>query len=780
MTAEQASPLLEVALAAHRAGLAVVPPKENGTKAPDGPWKSFQATPPTEAQIRSWYANGRRGIGVLTGTPSRHLEMLELDHGGSVLWRAFLARAAELGLDALVERVVHGYVERTPGGGLHLLYRCTEPVEGNTKLAREIDAETGEVRVLFETRGEGGYVVTAPSSGSVHPSGKPWELAGGGFDTIATLTPAERRALLDLARSFDRMPEGPAAPAVRAEPAELLPTFGPTAPTSWMDATVEAFNAATTWPEILVPRGWTEMRPAGGVGLWCRPGKDPRNGHSATTNANGTDRLILWSTSVHIPGVEHADGPRSPSYDRFSVWAGYEHQGDRQAAAVAARKAGHGPPWTEHDDLDPWAMAGLERPAAPSTEPAPAPPTTGLAVRWTDRLATDMPPEPPVLVDGILRRGELVALAAPRAIGKTWIGFNLATLLARGEGRLFGRLEVRRPANVLYLQGELDEWGSATRWRHLAGGELDALAGRAQPLPRVAESFDRVRIRTITRRTTSKVDGVLMSDEHVDAVLDPRVERTIVDHGIDVVILDPWAVYFSGKENSNDEVEAALSELRAVTLRTGVAWVVIHHISAKIEQNRLTEPEDLWRGATRLADWASTRITVLPHYSEGRRREAGLSRHDARRHVDVHFLRRGLPVDDFSARRGDDGWWEAWEDPETAGEDAEGGARGVGRPPAVSVLDVVEALQRDGGEWTSVAAAAGALGVERRAAERAIQQAARLGHVELLDGPRHATITRLRDHTEATDDLRETHLRDRPARNGFAQVEMAPEQGERA
>jgi len=208
-----------------------------------------------------------------------------------------------------------------------------------------------------------------------------------------------------------------------------------------------------------------------------------------------------------------------------------------------------------------------------------------------------------------------VRVRRPRAIGKTWLGFNLATLLAEGSGQFLGRLEVRRHARTLYLQGELDEWGSAARW--------EQLTGIARPLPGVWESFDRARIRVHRRRVTQTVDGVTMSDDFVDATLDGRLEATIVAHGIEVLVIDPWAVYFGGNENSNDEVEEALAKLRDLMLRLGVAVVILHHI--RKGTNEGGEPEDLWRGASRLADWASTRVTLLPHFTARKAREASAS-----------------------------------------------------------------------------------------------------------------------------------------------------------
>jgi hypothetical protein len=349
----------------------------------------------------------------------------------------------------------------------------------------------------------------------------------------------------------------------------------------------------------------------------------------------------------------------------------------------------------------------------------------GIELRWVNELTDDMPPAPEVYVEGLIRAGEMCVLGAPRAIGKSWLAMNLAAKLADGHGKLFDHLEVKRRANVLLLQGELDQWGSASRWEKLTGHKL----------PRVAESFDQgVRLRTTKRRTTQTIDGVVMSDEHIDAVLTPSLEETIVDHKIDVVIIDPWATYFSGNENSNDEVEAALSKLRGLTLRHGVAWVIFHHIG---KSNEHREPEDAWRGASRLADWASTRITILPHYSEPKRKELKMERWQSRRYVNAYILRRAEPTPDFSMHLGLDGWWSHW----TPDEADEGG-----RPAAVHLREFMNELVSVGGRFASMNAAASHLCVSRSVVQRLVDEAVKGGLVTLsgapsLKAPRAITIT---------------------------------------
>src|SRR5204863_7012750 len=96
------------------------------------------------------------------------------------------------GLAALYDHLSRGYLEATPAGGRHLLYRC-DKIEGNQKLATRSDGEKRQT--LIETRGEGGLIIVAPSHGTVHPSGKPYLLLRGGISSIRTIL-AHQRALL--------------------------------------------------------------------------------------------------------------------------------------------------------------------------------------------------------------------------------------------------------------------------------------------------------------------------------------------------------------------------------------------------------------------------------------------------------------------------------------------------------------------------------------------------------------------------------------------------------
>lgn len=359
---------------------------------------------------------------------------------------------------------------------------------------------------------------------------------------------------------------------------------------------------------------------------------------------------------------------------------------------------------------------------------AASPPAPGdddgdrLAVRWVSDALLHPPPEREVFVEGMLADGELCVVGAPRAIGKSWFGMNLAAMLDSGTGMFLGQLPVRAPASTLYCQGEIDETESSRRWQMLTGGA---------PPASVAETFTRWRVRTVKRRSSSSggdTDGRWSTgEEWVDATLDGRLEATIGAHQFRVLVLDPWACYFAGNENSNDETEAALDKLRDLAIRYKLAIVILHHVG-KASDGR--EPEDLWRGASRLADWASTRITLLPHYTERQAADQGMTRQQARRYADVKFLRRSAPTDDFAVHLDPaTGWWERWHPAEElAGE----------RRTHLDVADLVAAIRSAGGSWSSTSAAATGLGVADSTARHLLAAAARQGAIETYPGPRGA------------------------------------------
>jgi hypothetical protein len=315
------NPVLQAALAFAEAGVSVVPAAMDGSKAPIGSWKKYQLASADHEQLVNWFSGSATGIGIVTGKVSGNLEMVELE--GRAVAEGCLDEIREIainsGLEDLWTIISTGYVERTPSGGIHFLWRIAdEPVPGSTKLARR-PGENDSVLVYAETRGEGGFVVTAPSSGTVHPSGQPWQLLVGAPSLIPMLSWEEREAMISVFRSIDSMPE-------REAIVNSLSTHSQSAG----EKPGDDFNNKGDWQEIL--KGWKKVFTANGVTYWRRPGKD--TGISATTGRNDADNLFVFTSSTTFE--------QEKPYSKFAAFAHLEHGDDFSAAAKDLRAKGFG------------------------------------------------------------------------------------------------------------------------------------------------------------------------------------------------------------------------------------------------------------------------------------------------------------------------------------------------------------------------------------------------------------------------------------------------------
>lgn len=286
------------------------------------------------------------GVGLVCGKVSGNLEMLELE-GRATSEETLLAicdKAEELGVGTIWDSLItYGYAELTPSGGLHLLYRISDhDVPGNTKVARRpatpeelAQNPDDRIKVLAETRGEGGYVIVAPSGGTVHPTGYSWDVQAGEIGRIPTITWDERCLLHEaVAKVLDEMPE-PAPPP----PRPVLPT------TPGRKRPGDDFNERAPWDGILVPHGWRVHSERGQETFWTRPGKNVRDGHSASTgySADG-DRLYVWSSATPFE-------PETP-YSKFAAYATLNHGGDHVAAARTLGNLGYGEQRTPVSNVD--------------------------------------------------------------------------------------------------------------------------------------------------------------------------------------------------------------------------------------------------------------------------------------------------------------------------------------------------------------------------------------------------------------------------------------------
>lgn len=339
--------IVDAALTWYDAGCSIIPIRADGTKKPVGEWKPFMVRRIDRTELRGWFLqNPDHGIGIVCGKISGNLEMLELEgraaSGDDIDKIMSECEKRHVG-HILHYLMTHGYAEWTPSGGIHFLYRITDhDVPGNTKVARrpatedEIVADmaaTGlprekvnKIKVLSETRGEGGYLVVAPTGGTVHATGDSWSVAAGQLGVIPTISWDERCRLHEaIHAALDQMPATP-PPAPRPVLSTLL-----------SGRPGDDFNNRAEWLDILGPHGWTVSHVQGHTTYWVRPGKDKRDGHSATTGrAADGDRLYVFSSSTEFD--------QETPYNKFSAYTLLEHSGDYTASARALRSLGYGAP----------------------------------------------------------------------------------------------------------------------------------------------------------------------------------------------------------------------------------------------------------------------------------------------------------------------------------------------------------------------------------------------------------------------------------------------------
>ena len=319
---EPVAGIYSTALQCYQAGLNVIPVRADGSKSPAlKGWKIYQQRRVTPGELHRWFHSGEHGLAVVTGEISGGLEALDIDSPQT--YHAWLERLREHPfLRPVYERLASGYLEATPDGGRHLLYRC-ETISRNQTLARKPRSDQPGYQALIETRGQGGLLIIAPSGGNVHPSGRPYRLLAGGPASIATITSEERTQLLALAREFDEMPK-----KVDEERAH----YDLSAPHPEAQRPGDLFNASARWEDILLPHGWQLVRKINEASQWRRPGKKGP-GISATSNYAGNDLLYVFSTATLF------DPERG--YTKFAAYTLLEHAGDFAAAARALVAEGY-------------------------------------------------------------------------------------------------------------------------------------------------------------------------------------------------------------------------------------------------------------------------------------------------------------------------------------------------------------------------------------------------------------------------------------------------------
>lgn len=282
------------------------------------------------------------GVGMVCGKLSGGVEVIDVDEKYSLDGKLFekykkLIHAADK--DLLAKLVV----QKTRGGGFHLIYRCST-IAGNLKLANrpttkeekeftykesyefelsrstednkaksiaEKAAANDKVRVLLETRGEGGYIMCFPSKG--------YELIYGDYYSISEISTSQRETLHSIAMQFNTFVEEYFIPKHKSEKTKGLSVF-------------DDYNERADVVGLLQSHGWKVVGQKGKKTVFLRPGQ-------TTSQSSGNfDHEKNWF-SVFTTSTEFEP---SKAYLPYAVYAILECNKDFSEASKKLFELGYG------------------------------------------------------------------------------------------------------------------------------------------------------------------------------------------------------------------------------------------------------------------------------------------------------------------------------------------------------------------------------------------------------------------------------------------------------
>lgn len=295
------------ALHLFESGLSVIPIDDK--KVPIGSWKKNM----TELIQPNGNFTSAYGVGIVCGAVSGNIEVIDIDTKYDLtgtLFNDYKQLIASVNPDLLKKLTV----QRTVSGGYHFIYRCSH-IENNQKLAlrptseqEKADNAKDKVRVLIETRGQGGYIACVPTPN--------YEVVYGDLLNIQEITPEERSVLIESAQYFNQIQEEP-----KPEPIKYESKGTP----------FDQWNDEGDVLSMLVLEGWKVTGGYGPKKLLLRPG-----GEGKWSADYDTERRLFY---VFTSSTEFEQGR---AYNPSQVLTILKFNGDYSASSRWLRSQGYG------------------------------------------------------------------------------------------------------------------------------------------------------------------------------------------------------------------------------------------------------------------------------------------------------------------------------------------------------------------------------------------------------------------------------------------------------
>lgn len=511
MTAER-----DAALGYADIGLRVVPIRP-GKKFPTlMSWQEAATDDPK--QIIGWYdVWPDAGVGVATGPQPCGDNIFVIDIDGEEGVEQWIELHRMYG-----DQPAKTWTSITGSNGLHVFYRAP----AGAKIVNQ-QAAGRRLASSIDVRGVGGQVVVPPT---IHPSGRRYEWYLAPSDCVIADAPGWLLHLVT-ERDVPDVPERPSLTVVSdVDDDELV---------------FSQFRRNWDWEHELLKAGWSFVSRKGDDSLWARPGKHPRDGHSAVLH-EPDGPLVVWTTQLDPDlvgrGTRSVDGS-AVSFSAFEWFAATQHGGDRSEAyrtlqelfdpapelrsLIADREPYLGPDFSERvnlDDPDDVLDAQLRR----------------MLIDWAEFAETDFESQE-WLWPEVIPAGRSCAIWAKGGTGKSLVMLRMAVdMIEAGH-------------NVLILDYEMSPTDLNDR---LIDMDVD-------PLDLVGSGLHYAQVPPLDPMDTERGGQ--------------QVRRLAAAVNADVVIIDTFARAVSGDEDSADTVRAFYRATGMLLKQDGRAWVRLDH-----------------------------------------------------------------------------------------------------------------------------------------------------------------------------------------------------------